>query len=337
MGTDLAPVVVTAMTVATELETLDDIAAWFAKRARSKATMQAYARQLEAFGKWCRARGLESWPLRGRTIARYLVDRATVGTVRAGETEPRPWSVGTLAQTVSAFSHAQREAGVDPIITPQSDRELGRVWEGIRRQLGGPPRRARPIGRALLRAMCAAQPDTTRGLRNRLAFLVGWGGAFRRSELAGLLVEDVELTDRSFVVLLRRSKTDQTGEGAYVTIGASDDPVLDVVATARAWLERTGIEDGALIRVVDQHGNLRDRGLGGRDVSRIVKSGLRRAGEDPAGFSGHSLRAGLATEALTNGLGVAQVQQQGRWKTPGMVTGVYYRVSGLENPAARLL
>jgi integrase len=337
MGREITPAVATAAALATNLDTLDEVAAWFAKHARSTNTRKAYARQLASFGAWCRDRDLPSWPLEARTMARYLVDRATVGTCRRWEPEPRPWSINTLAQCVAAFTHAQREAGVRVVVTPKSDRELGRVWEGIRRKVGSPPSRAKPISRALLRAMCTAQPDSSRGLRNRLLFLVGWGGAFRRSELVSLRAEDVDLTDRSLVVRLRRSKTDQTGEGAYVTVGASEDPALDVVATARAWVEAAGVTEGALLRVVDRWGNPRARGLTPQDVSRLVKTGLKRAGEDPQGYSGHSLRSGMATEALTNGVGVPAVQQQGRWKTPGMVTGVYYRVAGLENPAARLL
>jgi site-specific recombinase XerD len=138
------------------------------------------------------------------------------------------------------------------------------------------------------------------GVRDRALLLLGFAGAFRRSELVALDVADLSFTARGVEVTIRRSKTDQEGAGRVVAIPLGSQAETCPVRSLRAWLEAAGIEAGSIFRAVNRWGRVGGR-LADRDVACTVKRAAERAGLDPAAFSGHSLRAGLATSAALAG------------------------------------
>jgi integrase len=143
-------------------------------------------------------------------------------------------------------------------------------------------------------------------------------GALRRSELVALDVGDVAETDEGLVVTVRRSKVDQEAAGAKVPLPRGAHAATCPVRALRAWLDASAITDGAIFCTVDRHGNVGER-LAGADAARIVKRTAARAGLDAATFSGHSLRAGLATQAARSGKSDRAIMAQGRWKSRTMV------------------
>jgi integrase len=150
--------------------------------------------------------------------------------------------------------------------------------------------------------MVNSLPDTVKGKRDRALLLLGFAGAFRRSELVGLSVEDLQESRDGITVLLRRSKTDQEGEGRKVGIPYGQHPETCPVRALQAWREVAGISEGLLFRAVNKSGKVGGKGLSPIDVARAVKSAAAAAGLNPAFFSGHSLRAGLATAAAAAGV-----------------------------------
>src|SRR5262249_12646788 len=131
--------------------------------------------------------------------------------------------------------------------------------------------------------------------------LLGFAGAFRRSELVGLDVADLDFGNDGLTVTLRRSKTDQEGQGRKVGIPYGSNPQTCPVRSLRAWIEVSAIVVGPVFRSVDRHGRVQPARLGGGDVARVVKKLARRAGLDAAKYAGHSLRAGHATSAAIAG------------------------------------
>jgi integrase len=142
-------------------------------------------------------------------------------------------------------------------------------------------------------------PGTMRGIRDRAILALGFAGAFRRSELVALTVADLTECPDGYRVMIRRSKTDQTGEGAEIVIprGLRIRPVEAV----QAWLHAAGVSEGLLFRAIQRGGRVKPQGLRGVDVARAVKRYAKAAGLDPAEFSGHSLRAGFVTSAAETG------------------------------------
>ena len=134
-------------------------------------------------------------------------------------------------------------------------------------------------------------------MRDRALLLVGFAGAFRRSELVSLDVADVMFASDGLVVQLRRSKTDQEGEGRKVGLPFGSNPLTCPVRSLRAWLGVAAIARGPIFRAVDRHGNVADAWLTDQSVALVVKRCAKAAGLDWERYAGHSLRSGLATAA----------------------------------------
>ncbi len=172
-----------------------------------------------------------------------------------------------------------------------------------------PACRARPLTREDLFSVLSTTGDGPRDARDRALLLVGFAGAFRRSELVAIDCADVEPVKQGVVVHVRRSKTDQEGAGRRVGIPHGRTRWCPVTAL-NDWMGRAGIEDGPVFRPVDRHGRVSDARLSGEAVSLVVKGRAAAVGLDPDDHSGHSLRAGLATSAAAAGVSSWKIRQQ---------------------------
>jgi integrase len=166
---------------------------------------------------------------------------------------------------------------------------------GIRRTFGNARIRKAPAVAAKMLSMVAAGPVNLAGLRDRALLLLGFAGAFRRSELVALDAADIEETEAGLRVTIRHSKTDQEGQGVTIAIARGD--VACLVKALREWLGAAGIEAGPLFRPIDKAGRVARARLTDRSVANIVKAYAKRAGFDASTFSGHSLRSGFLTSA----------------------------------------
>ncbi len=180
---------------------------------------------------------------------------------------------------------------------------------GIRRTHGQPQCRARPLTREDLFSVLATTGDGPKDARDRALLLVGFAGAFRRSELVAIDRADVEPVKQGVVVHVHRSKTDQEGAGRKVGIPHGRTRWCPVTAL-NVWLGRAEIDDGPVFRPVDRHGRVHDARLSGEAVSLVVKGRAAAVGLDPDDYSGHSQRAGLATSAAAAGVSSWKIRQQ---------------------------
>jgi integrase len=208
---------------------------------------------------------------------------------------------------------------------------------GIRRHYGTAQVRKAALRLAHLVELYQEEPRTLRGLRDRAVVLLGWAGAFRRSELAGLELRDVSNVAEGITVNLRRSKTDVDGAGQLVGIPRASRRQLCPVGALGAWIVGAGILEGPLFRELASQDNLRGR-MSDRCVCRIVKAAAIRLGLDPRPFGGHSLRRGFAAEAARLGIPDRDIARQTRHKSAASLH-VYTSEAGIfiDNVAARLL
>src|SRR6185436_10254395 len=139
---------------------------------------------------------------------------------------------------------------------------------------------------------------------------LGFAGAFRRSELVGLDVEDCAFGKDGLSITLRRSKTDQQGAGRKIGIPYGSNPETCPVRALQTWLELAGITSGPLFRSLNRHGRIQPGRLSGIDVARVVKKLAERAGLDAGKYAGHSLRAGHATSAAIAGASERSIMNQ---------------------------
>jgi integrase len=161
-----------------------------------------------------------------------------------------------------------------------------------------------------LRRMIAQLPETLIGVRDRAILLVGFAGAFRRSELVALNHDDVEFTRDGLVISIRRSKTDQEGAGRKIGIPYGSNPATCPVRSLQDWIECGDIKEGPLFRPINRHGQIAGRRLSGEAVAEIVKRYATKAGMNANQFAGHSLRSGLATSSAAAGASERAIMNQ---------------------------
>jgi integrase len=168
-----------------------------------------------------------------------------------------------------------------------------------------------------VRAMVQATPDTLRGARDRAILLLGFAGAFRRSELVALDVSDLEESEDGLRITIRKSKTDQEGQGQ--TIGIMRGSAACPVRAVKTWLAAARITEGAIFRPVP--GEVSAERLAPRSVAKIVKSYARRLGLNVSDFSAHSLRSGFLTSAARRGASVFKMRDVSRHKSMDVLQG----------------
>lgn len=319
-GNEEAQELVISSTSSASLDRGRETAERYAAEARSEATRRAYRKQWRAFSQWMASKGVAPLPCPPELVAIYLAERAEKGA-----------RVSTLAQFLAALTEAHRMSGHD---SPRDAPVVREVWKGIKRRTGTSPRQVAPLLPDDLRALVRSCSKSRAGLRDRALLCVGFAGAFRRSEIVALTLQDVEFVDEGVIISLRRSKTDQEGAGEKVGVPFGSHRDTCPVRSLRAWIDAAKITEGPLFRSVSKHGHIGGQ-LDGRDVARLVKRRATAAGLDATRFSGHSLRAGLATAAARAGRTDRAIMRQGRWRSRATVDR-YVREATLfdENAAA---
>jgi integrase len=223
----------------------------------------------------------------------------------------------TLNRRIAAISRRHRDAGHT---SPTEEGTFRQVMAGVRRRRTEPQVAKRPLRAADLFEILAQLDDgTAQGLRDRALLVVGFTGALRRSELVALDVENVRWTREGMVLNIRVSKTDQEGKGIEVGIPNGRKPGTCPVRLLKGWLEFAEVKSGPIFRPIGKGGNIGTSRLGDRSVALIVKRTVGHAGFSPEEFSGHSLRAGLATSAAEAGQQERDIMQQTRHKSEKMV------------------
>jgi integrase len=209
--------------------------------------------------------------------------------------------------------------------------------KGIKRKLGTAGVQKAPTLTDDIRAMVSVADAGLIGLRDRALILLGFAGAFRRSELTGLDVTDCSFGKDGLTITLRRSKTDQEAVGRKIGIPYGSNPETCPVRVLQSWLETVGMASGPVFRPINRHGKVRQSRLAPADVARIVKKLALRAGLDPAKYAGHSLRAGHATAAAVAGASERSIMNQTGHRSVQMVRR-YIRDGSLfrENSAGKL-
>ncbi len=288
----------------------------FIRASLSKASQKAYKADLRHFRAWG-----GSIPSTPSAVAQYLACHA--GAL----------SVATLRRRLATLSKAHAVNGYP---NPVDSQEVKMTLKGIRRTKGKPQRQARPIECADLLRMVGDLKDV-QGLRDQALLLIGFAGAFRRSELIALDFGDLDFTDDGLLITLRRSKTDQDGTGRKVPIPFARGNICPVRALRR-WLELSGISSGPVFRSVTRSGRVLANRLSAQSVTLILKKRARQIGLSVDRISGHSLRSGFVTSAAKVGASIAKIAAQTGHRSTAMVLR-YIRDADMfsNHPLRRLL
>ena len=289
------------------LDRLVDTARDYARAAASDNTLKAYAKDWAHFARWCRMKGADPLPPSPEMIGLYLADLASGPDSSHSQSASRPLSVGTIDRRLSGltWNYAQRGFTLD-----RKNRHIATVLAGIKRKHARPPVQKEAILAEDILAMVATLPYDLRGLRDRVILLLGYAGGLRRSEIVSLDVHKddtpesggwIEIFEKGALLTLNA----KTG-WREVEIGRGSKDQTCPVHALEQWLHFAKIEFGPIFVRTSRDGKqASEKRLNDKHVARLIKRTVLDAGirselpekERLALFSGHSLRAGLASSA----------------------------------------
>lgn len=301
------------------LEALADQTRSYIAGSRSRNTERSYSQGWTHFTVWAGGHGLQSLPATAETVALYITDLAN---------SAKP---STIDSRLASINAAHRAAQLE---SPTKAEIVRLTRKGIRKTLTTSQRQAKALSVADIRAMVAPLTDSAIDTRDRALILIGFAGALRRSELVGLNVEDISETSDGLTITIRRSKTDQEGNGRQVGIPYGSTLATCPVRAWKAWFEVSQITNGAAFLSINRHTHAGAR-LSDRAVSLLLKGRATKVGLDSETISGHSLRAGLATSAAKAGVSERAIANQTGHQGVAMLRR-YIRTGSLfnENAAA---
>jgi integrase len=272
-----------------DAQSLDPAILELLEAAAAPNTRRAYDSDLRHFRAWG-----GSVPATSELVARYLAHHA------------RTLTVPTLARRLVAIRRAHALEGLPD---PTASALVRQAFRGLRRAYGRPQRRVAALTAEQLAAIVSFLGQSTRDLRDRALLLVGFAGAFRRSELSAAVCSAIEWGPRGIIVSIPKSKTDQEWRGRKIGISYAQGRVCPLAALA-AWLDISGIASGPVFRPVTKGGRVLAGPLSGDAIAAIVKRRVQMIDFDPSCYSGHSLRAGFATCAAAAGVPVWKIKAQ---------------------------
>jgi integrase len=294
----------------------------FIRASKAESTLRGYRSDWRNFVAWCEWHNVCPLPALPEVVASYIAECAS------------HLKVGSIQRRLNAIAEAHKAVGLD---SPTSAGMVRNTLKGIRRSLGTAPAQKAPALTDDIRAMVGVCDAGLIGLRDRALILLGFAGAFRRSEVVGLDLGDLDFGKDGLTVHLRRSKTDQDGKGRKIGIPYGSNPDTCPVRVLQSWLQAAGLAEGPAFLTINRHGQMLGSRLAAADVARVVKKLALRAGPDPARYAGHSLRAGHATSAAIAGASERSIMNQTGHRSVQMVRR-YIRDGSLfrENSAGKL-
>jgi site-specific recombinase XerD len=287
----------------------------FATASRAASTWRAYESDWRIFSFWCQTLGLDSLPATPATVAMFLAAESLKGTAPS-----------TLNRRLAAIRLMHLGARLP---SPHDTVEVHEVMRGIRRlSTRGVVKKEAAVDEHIKRMVDTCGASTFQGLRDRALLLLGFAGAFRRSELVALDVSDLKLKEEGFVVLIRKSKTDQEGEGQRIAIPrVPESPYCPVTAVIN-WISAAQIESGAIFRRVTKGNKVTEDRLTNQSVALVIKRLAMRAGLMASQYAGHSLRSGFLTSAAARRASIFKMAAQSRHKSLDVLSG-YVRAQEL--------
>jgi len=273
-----------------ELETLKNL-----KSSKAENTLRAYKADYKDFAQFCIKNGLKPMPSQPKIITLYLTHLS------------KHCKFSTLKRRLASISVMHKISGhyIDvkhPMITEN--------LMGIKRILGSYQKAKKPILiddlKIIVNAIDEDKNEKNR-YKNRALILIGFSGGFRRSELVAIDYEDLDFVSEGVKIFVKRSKTDQSGEGMTKGIPYFSNPEYCPVISLKKWIDKTAIKSGKIFNMSD------------RSVALIIKKYTSIAGLDPNKYAGHSLRSGFATSTAELGAEERSIMAMTGHKTTQMV------------------
>ncbi len=258
---------------------------------KANNTVRAYKSDFKDFGLFCVQNGFKNLPSDPKIVSLYLTHLSTK-EVKLSTIKRRLVSIGVIHKIKGHYLDTKHPVIVENLM-------------GIKRRKGTIQKGKKPILinelKKILKAIDEQNIEDIKKLRDKSIILIGFSGGFRRNEIVSLDYEDLDFVHEGLKITIKRSKTDQFGEGSIKALPYFDESVYCPVVILKRWLNISKITKGPLFRRFTKGSKLTNNRLTDQTVALLIKGYLNIAGIDSKNYSGHSLRSGFATSAAESG------------------------------------
>ena len=279
------------------------------KSSKANNTVRAYKSDFNDFELFCVKNGFKSLPTEPKIISLYITYLST-RDAKMSTLKRRIVSIGVIHKMKGHYLDTKHPAIIENIM-------------GIKRRKGSIQKGKKPLLinnlKKIINAIDENIKDEIKRLRDRSIILIGFSGGFRRNELVSLDFNDLDFVQEGLKITLRKSKTDQFGEGSIKGLPYFDNTQYCPVISISKWLEISKINSGPLFRRFKKGLRLSENRLTDQTVALLIKEYLKLAGIDNKNYSGHSLRSGFATAAAESGAEERNIMSMTGHKSTEMV------------------
>ncbi len=295
--------------IITDIKALQDQTLNNLKSSKANNTIRAYRSDFKDFSAFCAKNRLKSLPTDSKIVALYLTylssKDAKISTLRR-----RLVSIGVIHKLKGHYLDTKHPIIIENLM-------------GIKRKIGSFQQGKKPILinqlKSIINVIDNEKSKEIKKIRDKTLILIGFGGGFRRSELVSIDYNDVELVPEGVKIVVRRSKTDQFGEGMVKGLPYFSNQNYCPVMHLKKWLEISNIKSGPLFRRFSKSYKLNENRLTDQSVALLLKNYLDVAGIENKNYSGHSLRSGFATVSAESGADERSIMAMTGHKTTQMV------------------
>ena len=274
-----------------EFETIKNL-----KNSKASNTLRAYQADFRDFSNFCSQNGFKEMPANPKILSLYLTQLSSKS--KYSTLKRRIASIGILHKLKGHYLDTKHPIIVENLM-------------GIKRKFGINQKGKKPLLinnlKLIINVLDNIKGNINKRLRDKAILLIGFSGGFRRSELVNIYYEDLEFVNEGVKIFIKRSKTDQSGEGSIKAIPYFDNEIYCPVKTLKNWLNEQKIKTGKIFNVSD------------KTIALIIKKYSNLAGFDSNKYAGHSLRSGFATSAAEAGAEERSIMNMTGHKSTEMV------------------
>jgi len=277
--------------IITDIKALQEETLLNLQSSKANNTVRAYKSDFKDFGLFCAQNGFKSLPSEPKIVSLYLTYLSTKDA-KMSTLKRRLVSIGVIHRLKGHYLDTKHPSIIENIM-------------GIKRRKGSIQKGKKPILishlKQLINVIDQQDNEDIKKLRDRSIILIGFSGGFRRNEIVSLDYSDLDFVEEGLKIQIRRSKTDQFGEGLVKALPYFDNSKYCPVVSLKSWINISKINSGALFRRFSKGSKLSNHRLTDQTVALLIKQYLEIVGIDSKNYSGHSLRSGFATAAAESG------------------------------------
>ena len=279
------------------------------QNSKAENTVRAYKSDFKDFSLFCVKKGFKFLPSEPNIVSLYLTHLSSKN-IKISTIKRRLVSIGIIHRMKGLYLDTKHPSIIENIM-------------GIKRRKGSIQKAKKPLLinnlKQIINVIDKLNKEKIKKLRDRSIILIGFSGGFRRNEIVSLDYDDLEFVDEGLKINLKKSKTDQYGEGSVKGLPYFNNSKYCPVISIKKWLETSNIDSGPLFRRFSKGIKLTEKRLTDQTVALLIKEYLELAGIDSKNYSGHSLRSGFATSAAESGVEERSIMAMTGHKTTQMV------------------